>query len=281
MQLECAVRTGDHLKIRAVTELREGGSALYLGDMTTSRGIAVRWTHQSIVALTIVMSVGGQVRAEDATDDAAGRQYFERGRVAFENAEYESALLYFRHAYRLSRRGELQYNIGVAADRLQREEEALEAFERYLEDTEAPTREEEVRERMQALEQSISERKATERALEEATIRYRGLETQPADGARLPRSTIIGASTLAAVGAAGVAAMGVGLAKNGSCKREVSGNCVVEHSATSWTYVYGALGAAALVGSATWFAISAKRTKRGRETAVSLTPTSFVVSGKF
>jgi tetratricopeptide (TPR) repeat protein len=284
VQLECAPRTRDHLKIRAVTELRQGSPDLYLGDMKRSPGIAFRWSCACVVALWVVGFVAAPAHGEEATDDAAGRAYFERGREAFEHAEYESALIYFRHAYQLSRRGELQYNIGVAADRLQREEEALKAFERYLDETKDPTREEEVRERIDALEQWIAKRKATELALEQATIRYHTSETQHADGARLPKSTIIGASALGAIGVAGVAAMGVGLAKDGSCKREVSGNCVVEHSATSWTYVYGALGAAALAGSATWFAITARRAKNKkneRETALSITPMGVVVSGKF
>jgi tetratricopeptide (TPR) repeat protein len=247
--------------------------------MKRSWGIAVR-AMCICLAMVAVLAVG-TVSAQDTPDDAAGREYFERGRIAFEQADYERALIYFRHAYRLSRRGELQYNIGVAADRLQREDEALEAFRHYLEETTEPTREQEVQERITALEKSIAERRATELALERATLRDVGTAGEPTDGARLPRSTIIGASTLAAVGVAGVAAMGVGLRKDGSCTREVGGNCVVEDSATAWTYVYGALGAAALVGSATWFAISARRSKRERETNVSLTPTGVVVSGTF
>lgn len=219
--------------------------------------------------------------AQRAPDDEAGREYFERGRDAFEQADYESALVYFQHAYRLSRRSELQYNIGVAADRLQREEEALEAFERYLEETREPAREAEVRERVEALEQSIAERKATELALEEAAIRYRASPDATSDGARMPTSTVVGASALGALGVAGVAAMSVGLAKNGTCKDELAGQCLVEHSATAWTWVYGGLGVAALAGSATWFAISAKRAKSKRETQISLMPTGVMVSGKF
>ena len=231
--------------------------------------------------LVLALATGANANAEERTNDVAGRQYFERGRQAFESADYESALTYFRHAYRLSQRGELQYNIGVTADRLQREEEALEAFERYLRETENPTREAEARERIEVLERSVAERKATELALREATIRYQSAQTGPTDGRRLPTSTIAGASTLAAVGAAGVAAMAVGLAKNGTCTQQVGGTCVVEQSATAWTWVYGGLGAAALAGSATWFGISAKRTKRARETTVSFSPSGVVVSGKF
>ena len=244
-------------------------------------GIALRLVCSAVLLLGLVCAV--PAAAQRTPDDAAAREYFERGRAAFEQADYEGALVYFRHAYRLSRRGELQYNIGVAADRLQREEEALEAFEHYLEETETAAREAEVQERIIALRQSIAEREATERALEEATIRYQTPTQNEArnDGTRIPTSAIIGSSALAAVGVAGVAAMSVALAKNGSCAQEVGGRCVTESSATAWTWVYGGVGIAALAGSATWLALSAKRGKEKRKTQVSVSPTGVMVSGTF
>jgi tetratricopeptide (TPR) repeat protein len=243
--------------------------------------IALRWACAATLLLGVVCTVPAV--AQETADDAAAREYFERGRVAFEQADYEGALVYFRHAYRLSGRAALQYNIGVAADRLQREQEALEAFEYYLEETENPTREPEVRGRIEALQQSIAEKEATERALEEAAIRYQTIvqEEEVSDGMRVPRSAIIGGTVLAAVGVAGVAAMSVGLRQNGSCTNEVAGQCTVQSSATAWTYVYGGLGIAALAGSATWFAIAAKRAKERRTTQVSFSPTGLVVSGTF
>jgi len=249
--------------------------------MGEARGIALRLVCSAVLVLGLVWAV--PAAAQQTPDDAAAREYFERGRAAFEQADYEGALVYFRHAYRLSHRGELQYNIGVAADRLQREEEALEAFEHYLEESDNAAREAEVQERIVALRQSIGERKATERALEEATIRYQTPSQHEAtsDGARVPTSAIIGSSVLAAVGVAGVAAMSVGLAKNGSCAREVAGRCVTESSATAWTWVYGGIGVAALAGSATWLALSAKRGKEKRKTRVSVSPTGVMVSGMF
>ncbi|MBT8450620.1 MAG: hypothetical protein KJO40_01515 [Deltaproteobacteria bacterium] len=221
--------------------------------------------------------------AQETADDAAAREYFERGRAAFEEADYEGALVFFRHAYRLSGRPALQYNIGVAADRLQREQEALEAFQYYLDENDSPTREAEVRGRIEALQASIDEREATARALEEAAIRYQNIERVQSmeDGRRVPRSAIIGGTVLAAVGAAGVAAMGVGLAQDGSCSREVAGQCTVQSSATAWTYVYGGIGIAALAGSATWFALGAKRAKETRRTQISFSPTGLLVSGAF
>ena len=235
---------------------------------------------RALSLMLVAVGAPAWVQAEDGThDDAAGRESFERGRAAFEAADYESALVYFEHAYRLSGRGELQYNIGITCDRLQREEEALEAFERYLATTPNATREAEVRERTDALRQSIADRRATEVALEEASMRARTAET--VDQGRLPKATIAGGTALAVIGAGGVAAMSVGLAKNGSCTEEVAGTCTVESASTPWAWVYGGLGLAALAGSATWFAISAKRVKGDRETRFSLTPTGAMVSGKF
>jgi tetratricopeptide (TPR) repeat protein len=261
--------------------LATGSLLLYLEAMEDPWGIVSRWS--CAAALLIGLLGAAPAFAQETPDDAAAREYFERGREAFEQANYEGALVFFRHAYRLSGRPALQYNIGVAADRLQREQEALEAFQHYLDETESPTREAEVRGRIEALQESIAEKEATERALEEAAIRYQTVarEQSMSDGRRLPRSTIIGGTVLAAVGVAGVAAMSVGLAQNGSCSTEVAGQCTVESSATAWTYVYGGLGIAALAGSATWFAIGAKRAKEKRRTQVSFSPTGLMVSGTF
>ncbi len=244
-------------------------------------GFALRVVCWAVMLLGLLCPV--PVGAQQTLDDAAAREHFERGRSAFEQADYEGALVYFRHAYRLSRKHELQYNIGVAADRLQREEEALKAFEHYLEDSANPVREAEVRERIIALRQSVAEREATERALAEATIRYQtsAPREELSDGARVPMASIIGSSALAAVGVAGVAAMSVGLAKDGSCAREVAGRCVAQSSATAWTWVYGGIGIAALAGSATWLVLSAKRHKEKRKTQVSVSPTGVMVTGTF
>jgi tetratricopeptide (TPR) repeat protein len=249
--------------------------------MSETWGIALRAVCSALLLLGLVCAA--PAAAQRTPDDAAAREYFERGRSAFEEADYEGALVYFRHAYRLSHREELQYNIGVAADRLQREEEALEAFEHYLEESEDAAREAEVQERITALRQSIAEREATERALEEATIRYQTPTRNGTtnDGARIRTSAIVGSSVLAAVGVAGVAAMSVGLARNGSCSREVGGTCLTESSATAWTWVYGGIGIAALAGSATWLSLSARRNKDKRQTQISVSPTGLMVSGTF
>lgn len=124
------------------------------------------------MGLLVGMALAMPASAQPIADDAAAREYFNAGRAAFDQADYESALMYFRHAYRTSGREALLYNIGIAADRLQRDKEALEAFEQYLDNAEKPPRETEVRTRIEALKKSIAEKEATERALMEAKLRY-------------------------------------------------------------------------------------------------------------
>lgn len=72
--------------------------------------------------------------AQDApsADDREARGLFEAGREAFAAARYDRALEYFRQSYALSSRPALLYNIGQSADRLRRDQEALDAFEQYL-----------------------------------------------------------------------------------------------------------------------------------------------------
>jgi tetratricopeptide (TPR) repeat protein len=64
--------------------------------------------------------------------DQQARTSFEAGKAAYDNGDYAVALVQFERAYALSRRSLLLYNIGLAHDRLQHEERALESFEAYL-----------------------------------------------------------------------------------------------------------------------------------------------------
>jgi tetratricopeptide (TPR) repeat protein len=229
----------------------------------------------------------GSAFAQETTGDAAAREHFVRGQAAFEAADYEQALVHLQESYRLSQRGQLQYNIGVTASHLGRAEEAQEAFERYLEEVESPPREQEVRKRMAALEATIAKREE-KRALVEAAIRYTAPEDAPesqrdrSSARRIPTSAIAGSSVLATVGVAGVVTMGVGIARSGSCvERDANGTCATERAASAWTGVYGAVGIAALAGSVTWLAVSSKRAKEKRNTAWMLTPAGVVVAGSF
>src|SRR5690606_23764287 len=65
--------------------------------------------------------------------DEEARALYQAGRIAFDQGRFESALDYFQRSYELSGRPALLFNIGSAADRLRKDEVALDAFERYLE----------------------------------------------------------------------------------------------------------------------------------------------------
>lgn len=64
--------------------------------------------------------------------DQEARQLFDAGHLAFADGRFADALDAFQRAYRLSDRAPLLFNIGAALDRLRRNREALEYFERYL-----------------------------------------------------------------------------------------------------------------------------------------------------
>jgi tetratricopeptide (TPR) repeat protein len=85
------------------------------------------------VALLSSLTLVGRASAqgEGRSDDEA-RALFDAGEIAFDEGRYENALDYFRRSYTLSHRSGLLYNIGVCAERLRHDAEAIEAFEQYL-----------------------------------------------------------------------------------------------------------------------------------------------------
>ena len=70
--------------------------------------------------------------AQDVSGDAEARMEFERGRVEYAAGHFEEAVRLLRHAYVLSPRYGLLYNIGQAELRAGHNALALEAFEGFL-----------------------------------------------------------------------------------------------------------------------------------------------------
>jgi tetratricopeptide (TPR) repeat protein len=88
-----------------------------------------------LVAVGIVwVGAPRAARAQDEPDSATeeARALFEAGRTAYDAGRFESALDSFGRAYELSRRPALLFNMGSALERLRRDDEALEHYERYL-----------------------------------------------------------------------------------------------------------------------------------------------------
>jgi hypothetical protein len=95
--------------------------------------------------------------------DKKARDLFEKGRVAWDEGRFREAWEFWHHSYRLSRRPELLYNVGQAADRLRMDREALEAFRLYLEKNPDAEKRKEVENRIRILEREVDETQTTER----------------------------------------------------------------------------------------------------------------------
>jgi len=128
--------------------------------------MGTRWLAAALIAIGIAL-VGADAQAQGSAttstpsaDEVRARQVFEEARAAFAAADYEVALARFREAYELSARAELLYNVGLAADRLRRDEEALEAFERYLREMPEAQNRHEVERRVELLRAAIADRAA-------------------------------------------------------------------------------------------------------------------------
>lgn len=107
-------------------------------------------TSQLVRVLTVALalncvldprSAAAQAPVQEATtaaatpeQDRAARGLFDAGTLAFREGRYEAALHHFEEAHRLSQRPLLWFNIASSLDRLRRDEDALAAFERYLEE---------------------------------------------------------------------------------------------------------------------------------------------------
>lgn len=123
---------------------------------------------RSTIALVLVVALLGSLSplvaqrasAQDAAvsgdRDEEARAVFQSGRDAYARGEYESALVAFRHAYELSGRAELQFNIAQAADRLRHDREALAAFEAYLDAVPDAENRVEVEARLRVLREEIA-----------------------------------------------------------------------------------------------------------------------------
>lgn len=97
----------------------------------------MRWD-SVLLALTFAVSIHGvmftssTVRAQSDATDVEARRLFEEGRVAYEAARYDEAVVAFRRAYVRSPRYPLLYNIGQAELLAGHDAQALEAFESFL-----------------------------------------------------------------------------------------------------------------------------------------------------
>jgi tetratricopeptide (TPR) repeat protein len=96
--------------------------------------------------------------APETADDAVARGLFQAGKAAYEAGKYEDALSFFEQAHARSRRPQLLFNIGQAAERLRRDEKALELFRAYLTQVPDAANRVDVEARIRQLQQWVDER---------------------------------------------------------------------------------------------------------------------------
>jgi len=120
------------------------------------------------VVLVLVVSVwcfssatGVHAQSSQSRDAriAAAKKAFAAGTRSYAQGEFESALGSFRKAYDLTGSPDLLYNIATVSDRMRRDEEALEAYEGYLEARPKSADQEHVAGRIDVLRASIEARR--------------------------------------------------------------------------------------------------------------------------
>ena len=207
-----------------------------------------------VVVLWFAPAASAQQPAASTDDEARG--LFLAGQAAFSDARYEDALRYFRQAYELSGRAGLLYNVAVAANRLRRDNEALEAFEQFL--REAPPnhpsrRDAEVRASVLSTAREHRQEAATEEVETQSTTPEAEapaeassappVEVAPGGGAdTTPASIVLGVG--AAVAVAGGVMLVVGQADADSVTGAADG--------TPWANVQAAAGRANLLRNLGW-----------------------------
>ena len=123
----------------------------------------------SILAMVLAVEATAAAQDEGLEDppsdtdarDQEARALYQAGRVAFDDGRFEEALGYFERSHQLSGRPELLFNIGSAADRLRRNEYALESLEAYLAALPDATNRRSVEARIAVLRQAAAASSAT------------------------------------------------------------------------------------------------------------------------
>jgi tetratricopeptide (TPR) repeat protein len=117
------------------------------------------------VAFSCLVSTAG-VHAQSSQSReariAAAKKAFAVGTEAYANGEFTTALTSFRRAYELTGSPDLLYNIATVSDRMRRDEEALEAYEGYLEARPKSSDREHVASRIDVLRAAIEARRRAE-----------------------------------------------------------------------------------------------------------------------
>jgi len=127
----------------------------------------------------IILGASPALAQDEAGQEEEAQALFDAARMAYEAGRYDDALERFQEAYEQSGHPELLYNIGMSADRLRHDDEALEAFEAYLSAVPDAENRVSVQNRIEALRQAIAERDAVPTPAETAAAADTGADSAP------------------------------------------------------------------------------------------------------
>ena len=125
------------------------------------------------IALTVaIVTSGARAQAQapqtQGVDESQAREAFQRGRIHYDNGEFDQAAVAFEQAYSLSHRHALLYNLYLAYRDANQQEKAAEALRNYLDRVEVIENRPQLEARLKALEEGIAARKAEEAAQAQA-----------------------------------------------------------------------------------------------------------------
>lgn len=224
---------------------------------------------------------------------AQAKKAFAAGTRAYENGDFETALMRFERAYELTGSPDLLYNIATVSDRMRRDEEALEAYEGYIAARPNSPDREHVRGRIEVLRASIE---AKQRAALNAEIEAEraALEAAEKIKAERPLTHYVGPGvgpwiTIgvgSAVAVTGAVFLGLGQRDQNSVSNAPGGSSFTDFEGqadrgprrTKTGIALLSVGAAGVLGGVIW------QLTGGREEAipeVSIGPTGVSVRGKF
>jgi tetratricopeptide (TPR) repeat protein len=116
----------------------------------------------SLACWFFALSLEAQAGASREVRIAEAKKAFAAGSQAYANGDFETALTRFQRAYELTDSPDLLYNIATVSDRMRLDEEALEAYQGYLEARPGTSDREHVESRIEVLQQALEARRRAE-----------------------------------------------------------------------------------------------------------------------
>ncbi|NOY94104.1 MAG: tetratricopeptide repeat protein [Deltaproteobacteria bacterium] len=235
----------------------------------------------AVVALAVgAVSSAARAQEEQRVDEEA-RGLFLAGRAAFSDGRWQEALEHFQHAYELSARPGLLYNIGQTADRMREDEVAVDAFERFLQASpDAPNRGA-VESRLAVLRHAIAERQTAD-----ARAEAEAASVESSRASSLPPILVLSTGALAAAtGAvllvlAKVVAGDVNAADEGTPWVDVQADYRSSGTLSVAGGVFLGLGAAVAGAGLLWLLLR-DGGSGGESVELSLSPTGAAIRGRF